>query len=92
MRVRVEAEAPAAPADEEAEGEVDDDEADRRLRRLLNPLRKEAVEDEDWKPEGEQRRRMAETPSKPELPARRAARSGARNERRDGNEVIRSVA
>jgi hypothetical protein len=68
MRVRMEAELPAMPADEEAEGEVDDDEANRRLRRLLNPLRQKAVEDEDRKPEGEQRRGMAEAPGKPELP------------------------
>ena len=74
MRVRMEAEFPAAPADEEAEGEVDDDEPDRRLRRLLNPLRKEAVEDEDGSPKANSVA-MAETPGKPELPGPATARS-----------------
>ena len=90
VRVCMEAELTAAPADEEAEGEVDDDEADCRLRRLLNPLRKKAVEDEDRKPEGEQRRRMAEAPGKPEFPGPTSgALPSARNERRYRNEVIR---
>jgi hypothetical protein len=90
VRVRVEAELAPAAADEESEGEIDDEEADRGLRRLLHPLRKEAVEEDDRDPEGEQRRRMAEAPGKPQLPGTaRGALPSARNERRHGSEVIR---
>jgi hypothetical protein len=59
VRVSVEAELAATPA---TKGEIDDDESDRGLRRLLNPLGKNTVEEEDGKPEGNQRRRMDEAP------------------------------
>ena len=86
----MEAELTASPADEEAETEVDDDERNRRLRRLLNPLRKNAVEEEDGKSEGKQRRRMAKAPGKTELPGTTGrALPSARDERRHGDEVIR---
>jgi hypothetical protein len=88
--VRVEAELIAAPADEEAESEVDDDDSDRGLRRLLDPLRKKGTEEEDRKPEGEQRRRVAKAPGKPELAgAASCALPSACDERRYGSEVIR---
>ena len=90
VRMRVETELTAAPAKEEPEREVDDDDSDRRFRRLLNPVRKNAVEDKDRHPEGEQRRRVAEAPGEPELPgAASGALPPARNERRHGSEVIR---
>ena len=90
MRVRMEAELTSAPADEEAESEVDDHEPDRRLRPLLNPLRKKPVEQQDRKPEGEQRRRMAKAPRETELAgATSRAVPSTRNERRHGDEVIR---
>jgi hypothetical protein len=65
--VRMKPELTVAPANEEADGEVDEDDSDRALRRLLNPLRKKAVEEDDRKPEGEQRRCVAEAPGEPEL-------------------------
>jgi hypothetical protein len=90
VRVRVEAELTAPPADEQAESEVDDDEADRSLRRLLNPLRKSGAEEEDRKTEREQRRRMPKAPGEAELPgATSGALLSARHERRHGDEVIR---
>ena len=55
-----------------------------------NPLRKKGTEEEDGKPEGEQRRRVAESPGKPELPgAASRALPSARHERRHRDEVIR---
>jgi hypothetical protein len=57
---------------------------------VLNCLRKEAVEEDDRKPEGEQRRRVAKAPGEPELAgARGRALAAARDERRHGGEVIR---
>jgi hypothetical protein len=86
----VEAQLTAAPAKEEPEREIDDDESDRGLRDLMKPLRKKAVEQEHRKPEGKQRHRVAEAPGKPELPGTASrALASARNERRDGSEVIR---
>jgi hypothetical protein len=86
----MEAELTAAPAEQEPEREVDDDEPDRALGPVLNCLRKEAVEEDDRKPEGEQRRRVAKAPGEPELAgAGRGALAAARDERRHGGEVIR---
>jgi len=90
VRVHIKAELTASPADEKPYGDVDDDDADRRLRRLLSQLRKSAVEKDDRESEGKQRRRMAKAPDKTQLPrATSAALASARNQRRDGDEVIR---
>ena len=90
VRVRMEAELAAAPAQEQPEREVDDDESDRRLGDLLNALRKNVTEEQHGQPECEQRHRVAKAPGEPELggTARRAF-PAARDEGRDGGEVIR---
>ena len=90
VRVGMNAELTAAPADEESDGQVDDDEPDCRLCPELDPLRQVGAEEEDGKPEGKQRQRMAKAPGETELlGATSAALASARHERRYGEEVIR---
>jgi hypothetical protein len=57
---------------------------------LLNRPWEQAVEEDDRKPEGEQRRCVPKAPGKPKLPgAARCALPPAGNKRRYGSEVIR---
>jgi hypothetical protein len=90
VRVRMEAELTAAPANEEPEGEQDDDETDRALGRVLNPLRKKAVVGTIGSPKANSVAACPAPQAKPELPGTpRRVLASARNQRGHGSEVIR---
>ena len=80
----------APPADEQPDGEADDQEPDGGLRSLLNRLGQIRLEEDDRQAEGEERRRMADSPgeAEPRGEPRRPLAAGG-DQRRHGGEVVR---
>src|SRR5437868_1185806 len=78
------------PAQEQPQREHDDHDADERLRSTLRRVGQVAAEEDDRKPEDEQRRRVPEPPGEPEdrRPARRPD-ALACDDRRDRDEMVR---
>jgi hypothetical protein len=86
----MEGELTSPPPEKESQGQEDDDEPDRALGRVLNPLRQSTLGEDDRSPKDQERRSVTGAPCKSELSGTASgALPGARDEGGHGSEVIR---